>query len=101
MYIKSLINKDKMNMKAKIGDTIQSFNDINCQAETRESVIGEVVKIEQDKWDDVEYVYFQPLFYVDGYDISKVRVGASMFVVPQNGTPTQLGNVTKGIKILK
>jgi len=84
--------------KVKVGDTIQSF-DVSCPVDTsRGSLIGKVHLIESTT--GIEVVHFKAEFKVRNGVKEKLPVGDNFFKVTQNGTETNFGNVTDGIKLL-
>lgn len=81
--------------KAKKGDYIQAFN---SEYSDRGFNLGKVTKIEIDKKDGVEYVYYKAEISISADNIAKKL--SKEFRIPNNGIDTSMGNTTNFINVL-
>jgi hypothetical protein len=86
--------------KAKRGDLIQSFNSTDPVYTAGSSYLGTVTKIEVDRMDGVEYVYFNAICRLPGGGKPAQAARNKKLRAPQNGTPTATGGETDGIFII-
>ena len=87
--------------EARRGDLIQSFNVTMPVDTSRSSFLGTVTKVETDRNDGVDYVYYKVICRIPGGGKPAQAWKRGEMRAPQNGTPTQMDGVTDGIYVIK